>query len=146
MTQEQEQTPLPSAQGWVREHAERYVQTDGEDGHLWRGYPTLVLDTIGRKSGRPRRQMLIYGEDGGNYIVVASKGGADDHPLWYENLVATPEVRVQVKADRFAARARTATPEEKARLWRMMADIYPPYEEYQGKTNREIPVVILKRI
>ncbi len=149
MTQEQGQPPLPSAQGWVREHAERYVATDGAEGHIWNGYPTLVLDTIGRKSGQPRRQMLIYGEDSGNYIVVASKGGADENPLWYENLVANPEVRVQVKADRFMARARTATPEEKARLWRMMADIYPPYEQYQqyqGKTNREIPVVILERV
>ncbi len=74
MTQEQGQPPLPSAQGWVREHAERYVATDGAEGHIWNGYPTLVLDTIGRKSGQPRRQMLIYGEDSGNYIVVASKG------------------------------------------------------------------------
>ncbi len=146
MAQEQEQPPLPSAQGWVREHAERYVATDGEDGHLWRGYPTLVLDTIGRKSGRPRRQMLIYGEDGEDHIIVASKGGAVEHPLWYENLVATPEVRVQVQADRFAARARTATPEEKSRLWPLMVGIYPPYAEYQTKTSREIPVVILERV
>ncbi len=146
MTQGHGQTPLPSAQGWVREHAERYVATDGEDGHLWRGYPTLVLDTIGRKSGQPRRQMLIYGEDGEDYIIVASKGGAVEHPLWYENLVATPEVRVQVKADRFAARARTATPEEKSRLWPLMVGIYPPYAEYQTKTSREIPVVILERV
>lgn len=144
MTQ-QGQEPLPSAQGWVREHAERYVETNGEEGHLWRGYPTLVLDTIGRKSGQPRRQMLIYGEDGGNYIVVASKGGAPKNPLWYENLAANPEVQVQVKADRFAAHARTATAAERAKLWPMMVAIYPPYAEYQTKTDREIPVVILER-
>ncbi len=143
---EQRQEPLPSARDWVAEHAQQYVATNGEEGHLWRGYPTLVLDTIGRRSGQPRRQMLIYGEDGGNYIVVASKGGADDHPLWYNNLVAQPEVRVQVKADRFAARARTATPEEKPRLWKLMADIYPPYVEYQAKTSRDIPVIILERV
>jgi deazaflavin-dependent oxidoreductase (nitroreductase family) len=145
MDEHQEQQPLPSAQGWVREHAERYVATNGEDGHLWRGYPTLVLDTIGRKSGRPRRQMLIYGEDSGNYIIVASKGGADENPLWYENLVAHPEVQVQVRADRFTAHARTATPDERARLWPLMVGIYPPYAEYQTKTSREIPVVILER-
>jgi len=130
----------------VREHAERYVATNGEDGHLWRGYPTLVLDTIGRKSGQPRRQMLIYGEDSGTYIVVASKGGAPKNPLWYENLAATPEVQVQVKADRFTARARTATSEERTRLWPLMVEIYPPYAEYQTKTSREIPVVILERV
>ena len=146
MTQEQGQTPLPSAQGWVREHAERYVETDGEDGHLWRGYPTLVLDTIGRKSGQPRRQMLIYGEDSGTYIVVASKGGAPKNPLWYENLAADPEVQVQVKADRFTAHARTATSEERATLWPLMVEIYPPYAEYQTRTSREIPVVILERM
>lgn len=146
MSQERGQTPLPSAQGWVREHAERYVETNGEDGHMWRGVPTLVLDTIGRRSGQPRRQMLIYGEDGGDYIIVASKGGAPENPLWYENLTTNPEVQVQVKADRFTARARTATPAEKARLWPLMVGIFAPYAEYQTKTNREIPVVILERV
>ena len=145
-----QQQPLPSAFGWVVKHAQQYVETDGEEGHLWNssGYPvpTLVLDTVGRRTGQPRRQMLIYGEDGGNYIVVASKGGWDKHPHWYENLVAHPEVQVQVKADRFAARARTATPEEKARLWPMMLAVYPLYEDYQRKTSREIPVVILERV
>jgi len=146
MSQERGQTPLPSAQGWVREHAERYVETNGEDGHMWRGVPTLVLDTVGRRSGQPRRQMLIYGEDGGDYIIVASKGGAPENPLWYENLTANPEVQVQVKADRFTARARTATPAEKARLWPLMVGIFAPYAEYQTKTSREIPVVILERV
>jgi deazaflavin-dependent oxidoreductase (nitroreductase family) len=88
--------------------------------------------------------MLIYGEDGGNYIVIASKGGWDKHPDWYENLVAHPEVQVQVKADRFTAR--TATPEEKARLWPMMTAVYPLYDEYQRKTSRKLPVVILERV
>jgi len=140
-----QQEPVDSARDWVAEHACRYVATDGADGHLWRGYPTLVLITTGRRSGAPRRQMLIYGRDGDRYIVVASKGGADTHPLWYLNLMEQPEVQVQVLSDRFTARARPATPEEKPRLWRMMADIYPPYEEYQAKTERDIPVVILER-
>ena len=142
---EETQEPLDSARDWVAEHARRYVATDGADGHLWRGYPTLVLTTTGRRSGRPRRQMLIYGRDGDRYLVVASMGGADRHPQWYRNLLAHPEVQVQVRADRFAARARPATPEEKPRLWRLMAELYPPYEAYQTRTSRAIPVVILER-
>lgn len=138
--------PLESALGWVAEHARRYLETDGAEGHLWMGYPTLALVTRGRRSGKLRRQMLIYGRDGDNYIIVASKGGAADHPLWYLNLVAHPEVELQVKAERFHARARTATPEEKPRLWQMMTAIYPPYDEYQARTTRDIPVVILERL
>ena len=142
----EQQEPLDSAQDWVAEHARRYVATDGADGHLWRGYPTLVLITQGRRSGKPRRQMLIYGRDGDRYLVVASRGGADQHPLWYRNLLAHPEVQVQVLGDRFTARARPATPEEKPRLWRLMAEIYPPYDAYQARTSRDIPVVILERV
>jgi len=111
-----EQKPLDSAWDWVVKHANRYVATNGEDGHLWRGYPALVLDTIGQRSGQPRRQMLIYGEDNGHYIIVASKGGANKHPPWYNNLVAQPEVQVQVRVDRFTARARTDTPAKRPRL------------------------------
>ena len=143
-TRGETEEPLDSARDWVAEHARRYVATDGADGHLWRGYPTLVLTTTGRRSGRPRRQMLIYGRDGGRSLVVASMGGADRHPQWYRNLLAHPEVQVQVLAERFTARARPATPAEKPRLWRLMADLYPPYEEYQARTSREIPVVILE--
>ena len=130
---------------WVLEHLERYLSTDGEDGHIWRGTPTLLLTTIGRRSGREITTPLIYGEHDGRWIVVASRGGAPDHPLWYYNLSADPTVRVQVAADRFAATARTAGPDEKPALWRLMAGIYPPYDEYQARTEREIPVVILER-
>ena len=142
---EETEEPLDSARDWVAEHARRYVATDGADGHLWRGYPTLVLTTTGRRSGRPRRQMLIYGRDGDRYLVVASMGGADRHPQLYRNLLAHPEVQVQVCAERFTARARPATPAEKPRLWRLMAELYPPYEAYQARTSRDIPVVILER-
>jgi proline iminopeptidase len=89
---------------------------------------------------------LIYGEADGKYIVVASKGGAPTHPGWYLNLVVQPAVEVQVRADRFRATARTATGEERARLWQTMAAIYPPYNAYQAKTQREIPVVVLERV
>lgn len=128
---------------WVQEHITKYVETDGEQGHLWRGYPTLLLTTTGRASGKSRRTALIYGTDGDRYVVVASQGGAPTDPNWYRNLAADPEVHVQVKADRFTARARTATEAEKPALWKMMAGVYPPYEEYQAKTDRNIPVVIL---
>jgi deazaflavin-dependent oxidoreductase (nitroreductase family) len=137
---------LDSPQDWVAEHARRYVETNGEDGYLWRGAPTLVLTMTGRRSGKPRRTMLIFGQDGDRYVVVASKGGAPQHPSWYLNILEHPEVQVQVRADRFQARARTATPEEKPRLWKLMTEIWPDYDEYQRKTQREIPVVILERI
>jgi deazaflavin-dependent oxidoreductase (nitroreductase family) len=129
-----------------QEHVQRYQETDGEEGHEWRpGVPTLILTTTGRRSGEPRPTPLIYGRHGDDFLVVASKGGAPDPPAWYRNLSEDPEVEVQVKADRFAARARTATPEEKPGLWRQMASIWPAYDEYQRKTDREIPVVVLER-
>lgn len=140
-----EQEPIDSPREWVAEHVRRYVETNGEEGHLWRGVPTLVLTTLGRRSGQPRRLALIYGEDGDHYVVVASKGGAEQHPEWYLNLLAHPEVQVQVKADRFRARARTATPEERTRLWPRMVAIWPDYVKYQKQTSRQIPLVILER-
>lgn len=134
-----------SPTGWVAQHIRSYVDTDGRSGHLWRGVPTLLLTTQGRKSGKWRRTALIYGQDGEDYIVVASRGGHAQHPSWYLNLRANPEVQVQVEADQFTARARTASAEEKARLWPLMVSIWPAYDDYQEKTAREIPVVILSR-
>jgi deazaflavin-dependent oxidoreductase (nitroreductase family) len=127
------------------EHVRRYRDTDGEEGHEWNGTTTLLLTTKGRKSGEPREHPLIYQRDGDNHVVVASKGGADEHPLWYQNLVEDPNVEVQVLGDRFKARARTATAEERERLWPVMTAAWPAYDEYQEKTDREIPVVILER-
>ena len=131
--------------GWVNEHIRRYVDSDGENGHAWRGVNTLLLTTLGRKSGQWRRTPLIYGQDGDRFIVVASKGGAATHPAWYLNLVDHPQVQAQVGADKFAARARTASVEEKARLWPQMTRIWPDYDDYQRRTSRDIPVVILER-
>jgi deazaflavin-dependent oxidoreductase (nitroreductase family) len=128
-----------------QEHVQRYVETDGEVGHEWQGTNTLILTTTGRRSGAERRNALIYGRHGKDYLVVASKGGADQAPAWYLNLEANPEVQVQVLADRFTARARTATPEERPALWRTMTAEWPAYDEYQQRTEREIPVVILER-
>jgi deazaflavin-dependent oxidoreductase (nitroreductase family) len=129
-----------------QEHVRRYRETDGEVGYLWRGVPTLILTTTGRRSGRQRPTPLIFGRDGDDHVVVASKGGAPAHPAWYRNLVDHPEVEVQVKGERFRARARTAEGEERARLWKLMTGIWPAYDQYQQRTGRRIPVVVLERL
>jgi deazaflavin-dependent oxidoreductase (nitroreductase family) len=134
-----------SPSGWVAKHIRRYVETNGEEGHRWRGVNTLLLTTRGRRSGKLRRTALIYGRDGDRYLIVGSQGGADEHPFWYRNLVENPDVEVQVGADTFPARAHTATAEEKPKLWRIMTSIWPDYDAYQAKTEREIPVVVLER-
>ncbi len=141
MTAQQEPTDSPT--GWVAEHTRQYLATDGEEGHIWHGAPTLALTTTGRRTGIPRRTMLIYGRDGDRYLVVASKGGAPEHPAWYLNLDADPQVEVQVLDDVFPAVARTVTGEERERLWALMRRIWPAYDEYQARTEREIPVVLL---
>jgi deazaflavin-dependent oxidoreductase (nitroreductase family) len=141
----QKQEPVDSPTGWVKEHIDRYIATNGESGHIWRGVTTLLLTVKGRKSGKQYRTALIYGRDGDNYVVVASKGGAKKHPEWYRNLVANPEVEVQVLGDRFKARARTANAEERPALWEMMAKMWPSYDSFQKKTSRQIPVVILEQ-
>jgi deazaflavin-dependent oxidoreductase (nitroreductase family) len=143
MTAPEEVTDSP--RGWVAKHIRSYVESDGETGHEWNGAPTLLLTTRGRKTGKLRRTGLIYGRDGDNYLVVASQGGAPTHPSWYHNLVANPDVEVQVGADKFSARARPATAAEKPPLWAVMTAIWPDYDNYQTKTDRDIPVVILER-
>ncbi len=135
----------PNLPDWIRDHLRRYLETDGVDGHLWNGVPTLLLTTRGRRSGEWITLPLIYGTHGCACVLVASKGGHPRHPAWYSNLVAEPEVRVQVGADRFTARARTAQGEERARLWTEMRRIWPQYDDYQRATAREIPVVVLER-
>jgi deazaflavin-dependent oxidoreductase (nitroreductase family) len=128
------------------EHVRRYRETGGKVGHLWRGGSTiLLLTTTGRTSGEKRTAPLIYAQDGARYVIVASKGGAPDHPGWYKNLEKTPQVELQVKDETFLARARTAVGEERARLWRKMNEVWPDYQEYAKRTPREIPVVVLER-
>ncbi len=127
------------------EHVKRYQETDGAEGHDWQGATVLILTTTGRRSGEQRSTPLIYDRHGDDYVVVASKGGAEQHPAWYLNLAEQPDVAAQVKGDRFNAQARTATPEERAELWQLMTRMWPPYDEYQLKTDREIPVVVLER-
>jgi deazaflavin-dependent oxidoreductase (nitroreductase family) len=127
-----------------QEHVDRYLATDGEEGHDWQGTHTLILTTTGRRSGQQRQNPLIYGRHGDDYLVVASKGGAPGHPAWYLNLDANSDVEIQVKADKKRVHARTANPEEKAELWSIMANQWPDYDRYQEKTDREIPVVVLE--
>jgi deazaflavin-dependent oxidoreductase (nitroreductase family) len=125
------------------EHVRQYEASGGKVGHDWNGAPVLILHTKGRKSGAIRKLPLLYGRDGNNYLLIASKGGAADHPAWYLNLEANPEATIQVWADLIPVTARTATPEEKARLWPIMTAKWPDYDKYQQKTQRDIPLVIL---
>ncbi len=128
-----------------QEHVDRYRASDGEEGHDWQGTQTLLLTTTGRKSGERRTTPLIYAPHGDAYMVVASKGGSDEPPAWYLNIEENADVEVQVKGDRFPARARTASAEEKPEMWRTMAAEWPHYDAYQQNTEREIPVVVLER-
>ena len=128
------------------EHVRRYRETDGAVGHIWRrGAMTLLLTTRGRKTGEPHTAPLIYESTPNRYVIVASNGGAQKHPGWYRNLLRDPHVEVQVEGDVFPAEARTATGEERAELWRLAVQQWPPYDEYQTRTSREIPLVVLER-
>ena len=129
-----------------QEHIDRYLATDGEEGHDWNGTQALLLTTRGRKTGQERVSPLIYGRHGDDYLIVASKGGTPENPAWYLNLEANPEVGLQVGGDKFKAHARTATPEEKAVMWPIMTKEWPDYDTYQTKTERDIPVVVLERV
>jgi deazaflavin-dependent oxidoreductase (nitroreductase family) len=130
---------------FMKDHIARYIATDGEDGHMMNGNPCLVLTTTGKKSGEPRQAAVIYGRHGDDYVVVASKGGSDKAPAWYLNLMANPESQIQVLADKMTVRPRVAEGEERQQLWDMMAEIFPDYLDYQKKTERQIPVVVLER-
>jgi len=128
-------------------HVRRYRETNGEVGHLWReGSTILLLTTTGRKSGEKRTVPLIYAADGARYVIIASKGGAPEHPGWYQNIEKSPDVELQVKGDVFRARARVAKGEERERLWRLANTVWKYYDDYAKKTAREIPVVVLERI
>jgi deazaflavin-dependent oxidoreductase (nitroreductase family) len=127
-------------------HVRRYRETGGEVGHIWkRGSKTLLLTTTGRKTGKPRTTPLIYEQAGDDFVIVASNGGSSENPGWYQNLAKEPTVEVQVKDDAFMCKARTATGEERERLWRLAAQQWPDYDAYQTRTDREIPVVVLER-
>jgi len=138
-------TPQDSPVGFVKEHIQQYLQSGGTEGHEWHGTTTLLLTTTGRRTGTQHRTALIYRQVGDDYVIVASKGGAPNHPAWYLNLTANPDVRVQVKDEEFAGRARVAEGDERAKLWPLMAEVWPDYDSYQTKTDRQIPVVVIER-
>ncbi len=127
-----------------QEHVRRYQETDGEVGYLWNGVPILLLTTTGRKTGVLHTTPLIFARDGGDYLIIASQGGAPRHPFWYLNLVANPEAQIQVRAEHIAVTAHTASEAEKPRVWKIMADQWPNYDTYQTRTERPIPVVSLR--
>lgn len=137
--------PQDSPIEFVKDHIRRYVDTGGADGHEWNGTSILLLTTTGRRSGTPRRTALIYREVDGEYVVVASKGGAPQHPAWFLNLSDNPDVRLQVKDEEFAGRARIADEAERAKLWPLMSEVWPDYNNYQTKTDRQIPIVVIAR-
>ncbi len=127
------------------EHVRVYRETAGQHGYQWRGATILLLTTTGRKSGEARTTPLIEREDGDRWVVVASKGGAPTNPSWYENLLADPDATIEVRDETVPVRASTAAGEERARLWSLMTEDWTAYDDYQAKTDREIPIVVLSR-
>ncbi|AKK26672.1 nitroreductase family deazaflavin-dependent oxidoreductase [Mycobacterium sp. EPa45] len=125
------------------DHVAAYRDSSGEVGYLWNGVPTLLLSVAGRRSGETHTSALIFARDGDDYLVVASMGGAPRHPNWYLNLQANPAAMIQVRDQEIAVTARTATPDEKPRLWSIVTSVWPNYEVYQSRTDRDIPVVVL---
>src|ERR671925_1773193 len=138
---------------WVAEHLRMYRESGGAEGHLFDAtiagvpglVPCLLLTTVGRHSGEKRTTPLFYGTAGDTYVIIGSKGGADTQPGWYLNLRANPVVEVQVGREQFTARARVATGKEREQLWEQMAQLIPLYRDYQKKTKRELPVVVLEK-
>ena len=125
------------------EHIRAYRDTGGEVGYLWNGVPTLLLTATGRRTGRKLTSPLIFARDGDEYLIVASMGGAPRHPNWFLNLQAKPEAEIQVKADTLPVVAHAASATEKPRLWKIVTDVWPNYDVYQSRTDRDIPVVVL---
>lgn len=126
-------------------HVKLYQETKGEQGYIWNDAPILLLTTKGHKSGQMRTTPLIFARDGEALVIIASKGGAPEHPDWYVNLSAEPNVRVQVKDEVFDAVARTVAGPERQRLWEEAVKVWPQYADYQQATDRQIPVVVLER-
>jgi deazaflavin-dependent oxidoreductase (nitroreductase family) len=127
------------------EHVRAYRESAGEHGYNWRGTTILLLTTTGHSSGQARTTPLIHRADGGRWVVVASKGGSPEHPAWYDNLVANPEATIQVRAEEIQVTASTAAGAERDRLWALMTEVWPNYDDYQAKTSRQIPVVVFTR-
>ncbi|MDF2848424.1 MAG: nitroreductase family deazaflavin-dependent oxidoreductase [Oerskovia sp.] len=135
----------PSTSDWARKQADLYESSGGTQGTTLRGMPVVVLWTVGAKSGKIRKTPLMRVEHDGDYAVVASLGGAPQHPVWYHNVVANPHVELQDGPERHDYTAREVTGEEKALWWERAVAAYPDYASYQERTDREIPVFVLER-
>lgn len=135
----------PSPWDWVADQVRQYEETGGREGGTLEGQPCVILTTRGRKTGKLRKSALMRVEHDGTYAVVASLGGAPKHPVWYLNLVADPEVTLQDGDTVSDRRARVVTGDERGEWWARAAEAWAPYDEYQTRTDREIPVVVLKR-
>ncbi len=128
------------------EHVRVYRETDGETGYIWNGAPILLMTMKGRRSGKSRTIPIIYTQVGDKQVIIASKGGSPTHPQWYLNLLEDPNVEIQIKAEKFRGRARTAESPEREELWAEAVRTWPNYDVYQERTDRKIPVVVLERV
>lgn len=135
----------PSPWDFVAEQVRQYEASGGREGATLEGKPCVILTTRGRRSGKLRKTALMRVEHDGTYAVVASLGGAPNHPVWYLNLVADPGVTLQDGEEVSDRRARVVTGEEKREWWARAAQVWPPYDDYQTRTDRDIPVVVLER-
>ena len=138
---------VPSKAKWVRDQVEKFERTDGQEANTLRdtGYPIVVITSVGAKSGHLRKNPVMRVERDGTYVAIASKGGADEHPEWYHNFVAHPEVELQDGAEKHIYTVRLAQGEERAEWWAYAVETWPTYAEYQKRTDREIPVFLLER-
>ena len=123
---------------------DEFRANDGKVGGPFAGAPLLLLTTTGVKSGQQRTSPVVYTKDGENFVIIASKGGAPEHPQWFHNLVANPDITIEVGTDTIPVRARVAEGDERARLYRAQADLMPNFDDYAKATTREIPVVVLE--
>ncbi len=153
MSKEPVVTPdiVARARAWIGEHLATYLDSGGAKGHIidmshlggLAFMTTLLLKTVGRKSGEARISPLIYGDIGGEVVIVASKGGADVDPAWYTNLKSGTSVEIQIATQAFRARWREPQGAERQAIWNFMVKMYPPYSQYQAATSRQIPIVML---
>jgi deazaflavin-dependent oxidoreductase (nitroreductase family) len=137
---------MTSVNDFNRTLIDEFRTNGGNVTGIFENAPLLLLTTTGAKSGEPRTSPVVYTRDGEAYVVIASRGGSPNNPAWYHNLVAHPTVTVEVPGETFSARARVATGDERDRLWRAQADLMPTFDEYQAKTTRQIPVIVLERV
>ena len=140
---------IPSTRDWVREQVELYERTNGAEGTTLRdtGLPVVIVTNTGNKTGAIRKTPLMRVKDGDNYVLVGSQGGRPKHPVWVFNLRAAPSVQVRDEADVYDMRVREVEDDtERARLWALAVDAYPPYEEYQQRTTRKIPVFLAEPV